>query len=256
MSAPWTQVLELSWAPELRFYEQRIFLLRELEARQNLAEFRVLDHRIEARLSEKEALEVGPTGASFVLVGPEARLEVVRDVVSLVLKSLDPENVSVSLLAVQFLTTLPDEFEDARRRSTQYVVGPFLEEGARDYALLVDGMSATLQAAFQVELGVVDPHEAPLRIGRFIGRLSDTGRVANRELLPRSAFMRDDYPAAAFFSDWNWYPRMEPRPQGEAEAEVFALWNRVVEESGKMLRKVQVEAGATDQYHGIEEGTT
>lgn len=246
---PWTQVLELSWAPELRFYEQRILLLRELEASQDLAQFRVLDHRVEARLGDLEALEIGPTGATFTLVGPEARLEVVRDALSLTLKSLDPSNVLVGLIALQFLTPLSADYEDARRRSTAHVVGPVLE-GAVDYALLVDGFSREINARFQVELGVIAPQEAPTRIARSMGRLDVGGRGAYRELLPPSALDRDDYPPAAFFSDWNWGVRAAPGVDGGPE-EVFRLWDRVVAESERML--IQVEAGATDEYHDDKE---
>jgi hypothetical protein len=43
---------EVNWRPELRFYESRIGILRDLENQGILQAFRVRDHAIDGRLFE------------------------------------------------------------------------------------------------------------------------------------------------------------------------------------------------------------
>ena len=53
-------------APELKFAEEQILLLRELEALDALAAFHVADHEVEARLGQHESLPIRPAGATLL----------------------------------------------------------------------------------------------------------------------------------------------------------------------------------------------
>jgi hypothetical protein len=201
---PWTQYLELSWAPELHFFEVRTELLREFEASECLTAFRWADNLIGARLDGTTVLEMQPFGLRVLLAAANGDRSVAEAAVARALGKVGPKIISVDLAVFQFLGGLSGPYDQARRTSASSVLGRLgSSAGVTDWAVLLDGTSERIEAAYQVEFGVLDDVEAPSRLTKQRGRMATSGAFPP---VPSDFWRLDEVPPVALFMDWSWRP--------------------------------------------------
>jgi hypothetical protein len=122
VSAPWTQTISLSWRPELRYYEERIAILRQLEDRGDLRAFRVRDEAIDARLFDRDhQLSVRQDGLTLQLLRPSADPEQAWSAVALAVAAIRPSKPTKIMVGLQHLEAIPLAFEDAVRHGREHL---------------------------------------------------------------------------------------------------------------------------------------
>jgi hypothetical protein len=241
---PWTQRVEVLWRSELRFFEQRTGLLRQMEGEGSLAGFRWSENEFIAQFGPHEALTVGPVGATCVVASPKARADRVRSALRMTLEALEPRNVLVRSVSVLQFEAIEDDPGLVQRASgAQLVHGWMPSATAIDWALLLDGSSNKAPGQFQVEFGVVSEGEAQQRLTRdSVGRLGPSG-------LP---FLPDlqGFPRCSFFFDWRWTTSAvaEEAPY----AEIVTVWDAVVQETNRLGAEVKDGYGSYDERKEVQ----
>ncbi len=218
VAAPWTQALSMSWRPALKFYEERVAILRAMDAKGALKAFKVRADRIDARLENGHALTVQSDGVTLELFGRDADLDSVWEFVMIVFDSVEPMQVSDVHAQFQHLVALDMPFERAvatgheRFFSLPSIAGT--EFG--DWALLADLVGAGGMEG-QVEFGIIRGAEAPERLTRAVGRTMSLGPGARRWNL-------DDFPEVSLFADSRWSHHGTPIA-AEKPDDLRAFWD-------------------------------
>ena len=97
-----------------------------------------------------------------------------------------------------------ENYEEARAAIGRGLLGRFVAStGLTDFALLFDGHDKKADVNYQAEFGVVSADEAPLRLGRYLGRIS--GR---RESPLIGHLMEQHYSDVSLFCDSTWHPEL------------------------------------------------
>jgi hypothetical protein len=206
---PWSHTVILSWEPTLRFFEQRVKFLRTLEDADLLTAFQWAGGigagaGIRARLGASEFLDVQVQQARLDLIGRSADVSAGRRAIEILLEFLEPTQVMLRWVSMQFLVPLAADYDTARTTTASRhfgcLVGPALTP--TDWAILLDGYSVEAESGFQVEFGVISDTEGADRVAKRSGRIPDL----YRETLPEDVFEQDEYPPCALFLDWKWTP--------------------------------------------------
>jgi len=178
VAAPWTQNIRITWRPELRFYERRIDLLRELEDLGHLRAFRVTDTGVEARLFDSmHILAVRSNGVMLRFLGPEeSHTADAWDTLTRAIAAMEPQSIIEMSAAYQHLAPLTMTFEEALAQSYKtFLTQPGGELVLGDWAMLVDvDKVGDVPANGQIEFGIVRAREVPDRLSHRAGR---PGRV-------------------------------------------------------------------------------
>jgi len=198
--APWTQGIEVAWRPELRYYEARIAILRDLEDAGDLAAFMVRDDAVYARLFDGDVeLSVRQNGLNLALHQPTGDFEESWKVASAVLGRIKPSEPLGVTVRFQHVETVEMEFREAIEASSRALLIPSYVGVARlkDWAMLMDvevveGVDTTL------EFGIVRAAELPARLARMLGRISHEHRAA------QSTWLGIEFPDVALFIDSAW----------------------------------------------------
>lgn len=196
MLKPWTQRLSLSWRPELRFYEQRIAILKKLEEQGILRAFRVEEGFVDAQLFEtRDRLTVRQDGADIQLLSPKAESERALEALCIALAEVRPTTLRSISASLQYIAPLELKFMDAVDRGYGRVLGDLpgdLKHG--DWAVLTDVLLESPPASGIVEFGIIKAEEAPERLARRAGRMG--GRAQ-----PQQQWRPDQFPDVAVFCD-------------------------------------------------------
>jgi hypothetical protein len=192
---PWTQRLSLSWRPELRFYEQRIAILKKLEEQGYLRAFRVEESFVDAQLFEtRDRLTVRQDGADILLLSPEAEPARALEALCLALAEVRPTTPRTISGSFQYIAPIALDFLDAVARGYGRVLGnPLGDLSHGDWAVLTDIILESPPASGIVEFGIIKAEEAPDRLARRAGR---TGRAPQPQ-----RWDPDQFPDVAVFCD-------------------------------------------------------
>jgi hypothetical protein len=184
VSPPMTQSIRLRWRPELRFYEQRTAILRELEDLGVLQAFRFSEGSVDARLPEWRWLAVTESGLTLnVLTDSDDESEAWR-LVELVVSKIAPLRYSHARASYQHVVELPLSFERAIERSYEELFRPLntSEVAVTDWAVLADlRTSGPHPAVGKVEYGIVRQGEVPHRLQKQGGRDPGMEHLGSRE---------------------------------------------------------------------------
>ncbi len=233
----WTQAVRVQWRPELRFFEERTQLLRELADLDLLRAFQWRDQTIGARLGHYEVIEVGSTGALISLTSPKASPDRLHQALKVTLRRVDAKDVTAGYTTLQYLLPLTTDGRTVQRASAEVFVPEVAPEGrGMDWAMLLDGSSVALGTAFQVEYGVLRNDEMAYRL---------SGRAARQPAAVDTqghAIDFDDLPDSAAFFDWRWLFQ-ERLGDGDVSEAVFRLWGAAVDESERFNSRIQGRLG-------------
>ncbi len=230
---PWVQTVKLRWHPVLRFFEERTQLLRELEDVGLLRAFQWEELEIRARLDRYQFLSVAPTGASLQLTSPTADPDVAQTALDLTLHRLQPKDVTMTGLRLMYLVPIETDATDAQAASASKLV-PELSPEAKgvDWAILLDGESASLGVRFQGEFGILRPEEMPMRLSGMSSwpavMAPDEEELADVDL--------DNLPGCGAFFNWSW--DLQDRLAGNPKDEVVGLWTAAKEESETLTKRL------------------
>ncbi len=246
MPQPWTQTVRLRWRPELRFFEQRTTLMRQLEDDGILPAFIWQTDWVAIRIGEFEALEVGVTGLTARLMSPRPATTNLERAVEVALKLFKPRDVFLSDIWLQYFLPVQGEAQQAQARTAEALVHEFQGARATDWALLIDGFSDRMTCGFQVEYGVVGADEVPMRLQRVSRPLSNP--LEGPDLPPDLR----EAPTTALFLDWHWGPEHFLRSEDEFE-DFRAVWQLTLHETERLSAEVQKRHKLTDRTQTDEE---
>jgi hypothetical protein len=228
MVAPWTRTLTARWRPQLRFYEERIPILRAFEDEGVLRGFAVAEDSIGARVLEPEhQITVRQDGLSVDLFGQDPDLATVRQLISLTLEKIAPAGLRAPTARFSHIVPLAVPFQEAVQRSIAPIVPstPSNVSGV-DFALLLD--LATPDETAQIEYGIIRSSEARRRL-----------RGISHRIVPVSQAIRDrdwetvKFPEVSLFADSMWQQDVKVGLQ-EAQ-DVWGFWERATRYAGEFV---------------------
>lgn len=189
MQGPATQSFRLRWRPELRFYEQRVPILRGLEGESLLEGFKMGEDAIAAQLSGLRWLSIWASGLTLNVLTEREDVSDLWPVVEEVCAALAPLQLSHARVSYQHMLELPFTLDEAIARgqgrlfhglsTSEIVLG--------DWALLSDIYAAGPPASQgMIEFGIVNREEAPRRLQRMVGRGPGMLHIGEREWEPEA----------------------------------------------------------------------
>ena len=186
----------MSWRPELRFYEQRVAILKKLEEQGILRAFRVQEGFVDAQLFEtRDQLTVRQDGADIQLLSPEAEPGRALEALCIALGEVRPTTPRSISASFQYIAPIELEFMEAVTRGYGRVLGDLpgsLQHG--DWAILTDVSLESPPASGTVEFGIIQAEEAPGRLARHAGRAGGKSQSAQRSVAGQ-------FPDVAVFCD-------------------------------------------------------
>ncbi len=229
MLKPWTQRLSLSWRPELRFYEQRIAILKKLEEQGILRAFRVEESFVDAQLFEtRDRLTVKQDSADIQLLSPQAEPERALEALCIAMTGVRPTTPRTISASFQYIAPIALEFTDVVARGYGRVLGDLpgdLRHG--DWAVLTDIALESPSASGIVEFGIIKAEEAPERLARRAGRTGGRSQ-------PQQRWMADQFPDVGVFCDGTVSGALEDG--SEKIPEVAAnFWNAARDAHGSLV---------------------
>jgi hypothetical protein len=242
MPVLWTQSLSIRWRPELRFYEQRVAILRSLEERGELRAFRVQENFVDARLFESRVrLSVRQDGLDLYLDRPDADVARAWEAVEIGLSIVKPDRPRFVRASFQHLAPLDMRFEDAVRRAYGGVLGRLGTESIEfgDWALLVD-LSMKNGSSGQIEFGIVRGDEVPDRLARIAGRIGPRQQPVSR--LPEPS----DFADVSLFTDLRVEGNLAPREEFGTEAQSF--WQTARTEADTLVAALETALVGDDRH--------
>jgi len=171
--ALWTQSILLRWRPELRFFEERISILRALEDRGYLRAFHVGETEVGARLIDADhEITVRHDSLSLQIRGQGADSTVMWDAAALALSRISPAAVSSLSATMQHISPLDVDFQVAIDRGYERLFVGLPRGGMKldDWAWLSNVFIDKPSGNGSVEVGIVQAREIPARLERMIGR--------------------------------------------------------------------------------------
>jgi hypothetical protein len=168
----------------LRFYEERIPLLRQLEEEGLLQGFRVKDEAAEGQLTDWRWLSIWPTGITLNVLDDLADLAPSWALIETICNGLGPLHFSHARVSYQYVAPLPLSFEEAVARGQNRLHRNLstAEVSVGDWALLADIATIGPPAATgQIEFGIVTRSELQMRLQRAGGRSPGLPHMGTRD---------------------------------------------------------------------------
>lgn len=191
----YTHDAQIRWKPNVRFLEMRSEVLRGLESLDELSHLALDEGAVSVSLSG--GLDVRVTTDEVAFARSSGPLDGrAREITSMLERVLDPAVSMVTCRSQHLLALSHLEYREATALAARtWLAAVPLSGDFFDSAVLADGYSPELRAAFQVEFGVVERSEIP---PRFMRRL---GRVQGHSHRPPQL---DELPTVALFADMGW----------------------------------------------------
>lgn len=193
---PMQQSLVVGWPDELRFFERRFAIMRQLVDAGIGTGWTVAENHLTMELTRDRNLELSETGLGLTLIGQDSA-DAFDEVLHVVLPALEPSAMTNLHTWFQHLLPLTADYDEARTSVATRLFGASWPREIADWALLVDGPAPAIKAKYQIEYGIVQRSEIVDRLARRAGRIAGP-RV--RTMPPA------DLPAVALFADSNWAP--------------------------------------------------
>ncbi len=239
---PWTQRVVIRWRSALRFYEERIAILRALEGLGLLHAFQVAENRISARLGDEDH-EVVVTSSSLTLrlLSPDGDVARLTSAARTVFEAIRPKRARPQIV-LQHLVPVERDYELYRRESarTFLATSPLETLSVTDWAFLLTGVVEHLSTEVNAEFGIVSQAEIPARIARLVGGI---GAIGDRDPdLAPDRWNEGEFPSVAFFSDSVW-DRKEELDSDLLTESLSEFWDAVVSEGGRLVDELQRRVG-------------
>jgi hypothetical protein len=184
VAGPLTQTIRLRWRPVLRFYEERVPLLRELEKRGLLQGFRLHDEVADGQLTEWRWLSIWPSGVTLNVLDDVGDLSQSWSLIETICDRLGPLHFSHARASYQHVAALPLSFDEAVERGQQRLHRHLSTSDVLlgDWALLADiDVLGPPAAKGQIEFGIVRKSELQDRLSRGVGRGPGLPHLGTRE---------------------------------------------------------------------------
>jgi hypothetical protein len=237
---PWTQSLSLSWRPELRFYEQRIAILKKLEEQGILRAFRVEESFVDAQLFEtRDRLTVKQDGADIQLLSPDAEPDRALEALCIALGEVRPTTPRSISATFQYIAPIELEFMEVVARGYGRVLRDLpgtLKHG--DWAILTDVSLGSPPASGIVEFGIIKAEEAPGRLARRAGRAGGKSQSPQR-------WVADQFPDVAVFCDGTISGVLEGAPD-TLPAPAAEFWDAARDAHGSLVEGLRTTLMTND----------
>lgn len=218
----WVQAVALEWRPELRFFETRSEILRELEREDSLEQFGWGVDRVNVKVADYLALSLGVNGAFAWILSPKEEAGRLHRAVDVALGMLEPRDVVFAHARFRHLAEIKTPASQAQQQTSSVVLGhSWTDARPTDFALLLDGASSRVESRFQVEFGVVSAEEIRFRFSHAASRLGPLEPPFEPDL--------DDVPESAVFLDWIWPGRVEVGREA-----VASRWTELLDEANRL----------------------
>lgn len=196
-----TQSIRLRWLPELRFYEERVPILRRLQESGLLQAFRVSEETIDAELPNWCWLSVAQSGLTLNLLDATDDTSDAWEIVKSIVDKIGPLSYTHARVSYQHIVELPFESFEAAVASGHASLFQSLgttEAILGDWALLSDVVVIGPPAGGgHIEFGIVRDNEIDFRLKRVGGRGPGMQHLGQREW-EQSAFKQ-----VSLFADSN-----------------------------------------------------
>jgi len=226
----------------LRFYEERIGILRHFDDAQALRAFKVGENTIDAQLFGGECrISVSQSGATLQLLSPEADLQRGSEALAAVVAALSLPAIRSLTVALQYVEPIDLAFREAIDRGHERLFGISLSTKLRlgDWAVLQDlHLGDQEERDGAVEFGIVQATEAPQRLARIQGR-------AQGEHLSPGVWSQATFPPVALFADSFWSLREHPK-DADLMSTVVSFWETVREKTGSLVVELHSTLTAKD----------
>jgi hypothetical protein len=225
--------VELTWRPELRFYEARSALLRNIDDAGLLDAFIWNEGSIAMRIGPFSLLYLDSTRLRITLTSPTRSPMQMEFVIDQILDFLRPRDVGLGVTRHQSLFAIGEPAKMAQARTASFLPGSASEvAGFTDWAVLVDGRSATSGAGFQIEYGILGPHEIE---SRLLGRAHSFGNSVPSLLeLPVD---EDALPEDSFYTSCLWQP-ITAVDDKSVTGSALGLWKMLEEQSIRLSQEI------------------
>lgn len=246
MIVPWTQSLHLYWRPELRFYEKRIAILKQLEDQGILRAFRVEEGFVDAQLfRSRDRLTVKKDGLDLQLFSPDADPERATEALNIALSEVGPTTPRVASATFQYIVEIDLDFAEAVSRGHGRVLGDLpgrLNFG--DWAVLSDITLDEPSCTGTVEFGIIQANEAPRRLARLAGRAGESrGQSLQR-------WEAEEFPDVAIFCDGTLNGTLEGKAETLASS-AAEFWDAARSAQGDLTEGLRAIL-LTDDFRRVE----
>lgn len=204
---PWTQRIVLDWRPELRYWEVRTRILRQIEDRGELNAFRITNEDVRGLLFGGGCeLIIRPDQLDLMINTPALDPGRCWEVAAEALRAIGPSRpTEIEVLMHHIIGLEQPERDPAIAVATERLFSlPSIgtDVSVRDWALLCDLEVAGSTGTDQMEFGILGRNELPARLLKNIGR--NRHRV-NRAPPARTVDLDlDAFPSVALFVDSSW----------------------------------------------------
>lgn len=171
----------------MRFYEERISLLRYLEGDELLQAFRVGEETVDAQLPDWRWLSIAQSGLTLNALTSEVDTEETWSIIEAIVGRLGSLQFTRARVSYQYAQPLPMSFDAALEaaRNRLYPDIGSADVVVQDWALLADlALAGPSPATGQIELGIAHAWEIPMRLKRTGGRGPGMAHVGEREWVP------------------------------------------------------------------------
>jgi len=238
----WTQTLGMRWRPLLKFYENRIPILREFEDGGSMRAFAVGENHVAARLLDAEhVLTIRQDGLTVELFGQDADVDTVCAFADTACKRLGPVELRGADTRFQHVVPIDAPFEDAVRAAIRHFrLPPVGGMGFSDWSFLAD-VGVEGEGTGQIEFGIIRAHEAR-------SRLDGAGRIGARTP-PERRWETTKFPDVAMFADCMWTAPKESLPN-----DVQAFWKASRERVSELVDALYATIGVDDMHREEQTG--
>jgi hypothetical protein len=173
MRGPVTQTLRLRFRPTLRYFDERVAIVRRFDELDCLRGFTVEAEDVRAALDGFRWLSITPSGVTFDILDPAHDRDASWAIVEDVCTALGPLTFSHARVSYQHLVALPLSFEEAVARGRRRLMRDLSTDEVTldDWALLSTvNIAGPHTAAGMIEFGTVRRDEIQVRLARAVGR--------------------------------------------------------------------------------------
>lgn len=241
---PWTQRIAIRWRSELRFYEERVAILRALEGQGLLRAFRVGENEISARLGDDDhSMALSHAGLTLRLLAPEGDTDRLTTAARTVFEAIRPKRARPQ---IQFQHIIPVDldYDDYRRHSAEALLAISPSIQPTDWALMLTGAAERSNADVTIEFGILAEAEIPLRLARFVGRAGPP----DGDITP-DRWANSDLPSVAFFGDSHW-SREEELDSDSLTESLSAFWEDVLADSDRLITELHSDLTSGGEADG------
>jgi hypothetical protein len=243
----------MRWRPSLRFYNERIAILREFEQRGDLVAFGVEENRVGARvLTRRNQLSVHQDGLTVALWGPDADVNAAWELIGLALDRLSPGPVGGLDVRLQHVVPLDLPFEEAAAKGFAEIIRMPSSDDVNytDWACALDFRAPEMMKG-RCEFGIIRNLEAPGRLEGSIGREGRSAWAASNQ----EPVLPSEFPEVALFLDSRWL--QDSRQESEDHAEIRDFWMQARKRAGDVVDELYAKIrnqGSEAEYMRGETG--